>query len=469
MMRVGLSAKTADVANDDVATEAKTASGRRPWRFPLVARVVALMLLLAAFQLLLWYVPVQGRGGPDVYARGIDFAATLTGARVVRDGDGNNLYDLAVQRQAQARVLGSYITLKDGSVLPYLHPPFEALLVAPLLALSYGTLYLLWSGLIVLAFGGSLTLLAHTLPLRGGAAWLLPAALCSYQGLYQSLWLGQSSPLVLLGLTGAYVGVRRGRDGWAGVALALVAIKPQMLLVVGLVLLLLRRWRPLLVCGALLAAVSVAAMPLLGLLWPLRYARFLSGIAQWGDAFHEYPAIMHNWRGLVFNLFNDVAPWQVGPSVTVLTCLTFGGLGWAWWRARDELRAGSWGVSADLLWALACLLAVLVSPHLYMHDLTTLALPAWIIVARLIVGARERAAARRWSVLLWSVYLLGFLLPTIADRWPAAPVVPTVTLFALAAGLLIREIGVVARFVPRRDTPVDGDFPHVTVVALTGS
>jgi len=253
------------------------------------------------------------------------------------------------------------------------------------------------------------------------------------------------------------------------VALALVAIKPQMLLVVGLVLLLLRRWRPLLVCGALLAAVSVAAMPLLGLLWPLRYARFLSGIAQWGDAFHEYPAIMHNWRGLVFNLFNDVAPWLVGPSVTVLTCLTFGGLGWAWWRARDELRAGSWGVSADLLWALACLLAVLVSPHLYMHDLTTLALPAWIIVARLIVGARERAAARRWSVLLWSVYLLGFLLPTIADRWPAAPVVPTVTLFALAAGLLIREIGVVARFVPRRDTPVDGDFPHVTVVALTGS
>lgn len=464
MMRAGLSA-----AVEDVASDARAERERLPRRSPLVVFVAALLLLLAAFQLLMWYVPVQGRGGPDIYARGIDFTATLTGARVVRDGDGKHLYDLAAQRQAQARVLGSYITLRDGSVLPYLHPPFEALLVAPLLALSYGTLYLLWSGLILLAFGGSLTLLARTLPLRGGAAWLLPAALCSYQGLYQSLWLGQSSPLVLLGLTGAYVGLRRGRDGWAGVALALVAIKPQMLLVVGLILLLMRRWRPLLVCGALLAGLSVAAMPVLGLLWPLRYARFLSGIAQWGDAFHEYPAIMHNWRGLAFNLFSGVAPWLVGPSVTVLTILALGGLIWAWWRARGELRDGSWGVSADLLWALACLLAVLVAPHLYTHDLTTLALPAWIIVARLIVGARDRAAAFRWFALLWSVYLLGFLLPTVADRWPAAPVVPTVALFALAAVLLIRQIGGVARLVPRRDTPAGGASQPVAVVARARS
>ena len=413
---------------DAVTTDANASRGRQ-WRFPLVALVVALLLLLAAFQLLMWYVPVQGRGGPDIYVRGIDFAATLTGARVVRDGNGENLYDLDVQRQAQQRVLGSYITLKGGSVLPYLHPPFEALLVAPLLFLSYGVLYLLWSGLILLAFSGSLVLLARTVPLRGGAAWLLPAALCSYQGLFQSLWLGQSSPLVLLGLTGAYVGLRRGRDGWAGVAVALVAIKPQMPLVVGLALLLMRRWRPLLVCGAVLAALSVAAMPALGLLWPLRYARFLSGIAQWGDAFHEYPAIMHNWRGLTFNLFNGVAPWLGGPSVTLLTLLAFGGLLWAWWRARGELRGAAWGESADLLWALACLLAVLVAPHLYTHDLTTLALPAWIIVARLIVGARERAVALRWS---------------------AAPVVPTVSLFALAAVLLIRQIGGTARVTAAR-------------------
>ena len=330
-MRIDLSATA-----DDAAKAPSSEDVRRPRRFPGVALVVALMLLLAAFQLLLWYVPVQGRGGPDIYTRGIDFAATLTGASIVRDGDGKNLYDLAEQRQAQAQVLGNSITLKDGSVLPYLHPPFEALLVAPLLALSYGTLYLLWSALIIIAFGGSLALLARTLPLRGAAAWLLPAALCSYQGLYQSLWLGQSSPLVLLGLTGAYVGLRRGRDGWAGMALTLVAIKPQMLLVVGLVLLLMRRWRPLLVCGALLAAISVAVMPILGVFWPLRYARFLSGIAQWGDTFHEYPAIMHNWRGLAFNLFNDLAPWLVGPSVTMLTILTFGGLLWAWWRVRGE-------------------------------------------------------------------------------------------------------------------------------------
>ena len=237
----------------------------------------AAMLLLAAFQLLLWFVPMGARGGPDGYARGTDFAATLTGAVIIRDGDGAHLYDLATQRAAQGRVLEPYITQRAGNLLPYLHPPFEALLVAPLLSLSYGTLYLLWSGLILFAFAGSLLLLARELPLSGAARWLLPGALCSYQALYQSFWLGQSSPLVLLGLTGAYVGLRRGRDGWAGAALALVAIKPQMLLIVGLLLLLTRRWRPLLVCGGLLGILGVAAMPVLGPLWPLRYARFLTG------------------------------------------------------------------------------------------------------------------------------------------------------------------------------------------------
>ena len=148
--------------------------------------------------------------------------------------------------------------------------------------------------------------------------------------------------------------------------------------------------------------------------------------------------------------------------------MAFGGLGWAWWRARGALRDGTWSISADLLWALACLLAVLVAPHLYTHDLTTLALPAWIIVARLIVGARGRAAAFGWSALIWSVYLLGFLLPTVADRWPAAPVVPTVILFALAAGLLIREIGMVARFSPRRDG-AGAHAPREVAVALSGS
>lgn len=399
------------------------------------------MVLLGAFQFLIWYKAVEGRGGPDIYVRGIDFAPTLTGARIVRDGDGRQLYDLTMQRAAQDRVLAPYLRLPEGTILPYLHPPFESLLVAPLLDLPYGTLYLLWSGLILLAFVGALLALARALPLTGRPRWLLLTALCSYYALSQALWLGQSSPLVTLGLCGSFLALKRGRPGWAGVALALVAIKPQMLLVVGPVLLLMGRWRALVSCAAVLAGVSVAAMPILGPLWPLHYARFLSAINGWTGKTFIYPIIMHNWRGLAVNLFGHVAPQLVSPTITFLTIVGVLALLWAWWRARREVAGPIWGEKSDQLWALACLIAVLVAPHLYMHDLTSLALPAWIIVAGLVAGTWRGAHAYLWLAILWAVYALGFLVPSIADRWPAAPVVPTVLLIALAAALLTWQIG----------------------------
>jgi hypothetical protein len=409
------------------------------------------MVLLVALQLLMWYKAVDGRGGPDAYVRGIDFAPTLTGARIVRDGEGPRLYDLATQRAALEQVLAPYKTLPADTILPYLHPPFEALLIAPLLGLSYGTLYLLWSGLTLLAFVGSLALLARALPVAGRPRWFLVAALCSYQAIYQVLWLGQSSPLVTLGLCGSFLALKRGRPGWAGVALALVAIKPQMLLVTGPVLLLMGRWRALASCAAVLAGASVLAMPILGPLWPLHYLRFLSAINGWAGNKYIYPVIMHNWRGLATNLLGGVAPGLVGPAVTLLTLVAAVVLLGAWWRARSEVTGAAWGEQSDLLWALGCLLAVLVAPHLYMADLTSLALPVWIVVAGLASGAWRGPLARLWLGILWAIYMVGFLLPTIAGEWPAAPVVPAVLLFAIAAALLAWRIaGLSSALAPRR-------------------
>jgi Glycosyltransferase family 87 len=401
-------------------------------------RAIALvtLALIALFQLVLWYKAVETRG-LDHYARGIDIAATLTGAQIIRDGDGGRLYELDTQRAAQERVLLPYITLRPDSLLPYLHPPFEAVLVAPLLGLPYGVLYLLWSGLILLALAGSVILLAGTLPVAGGARWLLLAAICSYNGVYQALWLGQSSPLVLLGLCGAYASLKRRRDGWAGVALVLMALKPQLLLVVALLLLLQWRWRPMVVCGGLLGGLGIAMMPLLGILWPLHYARFLSGITTWGGSHHEYPAIMHNWRGLAYNLFGGVAPGLVGPVVAGLTLIALLGLVLAWWRARGVVESAAGERAVDLTWAACVLLATLIAPHLYIHDLTLLIFPAWIIVARVVAGGWRPSLVRLWLVVLWSIHLLSLVFMMIADRWPSVPVVPTVLLCAAAAGLLV--------------------------------
>jgi len=408
---------------------------RRSVPFLIGMTATACLLLLHG---LIWVRSVESRGGLERYARLIDFTATLTGAQLVRTGAGADLYDLAQQRMAQEQVLAPYVTLKSDTLLPYIHPPFEALIFAPLMPLPYATLYLLWSLLTVSAFGGSLLLLSKTVPIASSSRWLFLLAVGSFSPLHQAFWLGQSSPLVLLGLCGAYAANKRGRQGWAGVALTLLVLKPQILLVLGLLLLLLGRWRTLAVCGGLIAGLGIAAMPVLGAAWPLHYARFLSGITNWQGNHNEYPAIMYNWRGLLTNLLGDSWPGPLALGVTVLTILSLGLLCSAWWWSRGagvEARAG-W---QDVLWSLACLIAVLIAPHLYIHDLVILILPAWLIVSKSVPILSRHIAARVWIFTLWCSYALAFSSLFRVEDAPAFPVVPSLLLLIAMMIALLRQ------------------------------
>ncbi len=405
---------------------------------------IGALLIILLIHLLVWQRTVALRGGIDAQAVQSDFSATLTGALVIRQGQGAQLYDLASQRAAQSTILDLPDTTQSDTVLPYIHPPFEALLVAPLLALSYGTLYLLWNALSLLAFVAALLLLARTTPLPWAVGLVALAALGSFSPVHQGLILGQSSPLILLGLCGAYAALRQRRDTLAGVALALVVLKPQLLLVVGLLLLLQRRWRTLIVCGGIIALASVAAMAVLGPLWPLRYARFLASISQWGGSHNEYPQIMYNWRGLLVNLLGSTDSAAIGPLVGLLMLATLGALVWAWWRSRaatgdDADRAN------ELLWALAVPAAILIAPHLYIHDLTLLALSAWLVLHQIAAGVWRGRQRYAWYALLWVGYFLAFSSLFRSDDRAYSPVIPGILCIAVLIGLLTwRADGIVA-------------------------
>src|SRR5947207_5109965 len=68
----------------------------------------------------------------------IDFSVTYLGARMVHQGQGAKLYDIAEQVK-----LRSALYLHPNPLI-YEHPPFEALLLSPLAALPYKTAYLVW-------------------------------------------------------------------------------------------------------------------------------------------------------------------------------------------------------------------------------------------------------------------------------------------------------------------------------------
>src|SRR5207302_3922618 len=132
-------------------------------------------------------------------------------------------------------------------------PPM-AWLAAPLTALPYDTTYLIWTCVCAVALAVAVVLLA---PNRRTAAIGLAVALALFPTLF-ALYLGQAGVFVLLAIAAAWRLQRAGHEIWAGVALSLMLVKPQMALVLPLALLASGRVR--LFAGWLVPTVALAAL-----------------------------------------------------------------------------------------------------------------------------------------------------------------------------------------------------------------
>src|SRR5262245_12367859 len=95
----------------------------------------AFVFLLGMAVLLVSAVIWAGRG-PLTEKR--DFSTTYVGAKLVHDGQGGQLYNL----DEQIRVRNSLY--KNPDPLIFEHPPFEAILLSPLAAVSYRPAYFIW-------------------------------------------------------------------------------------------------------------------------------------------------------------------------------------------------------------------------------------------------------------------------------------------------------------------------------------
>ncbi len=419
--------------------------------FRVMGFVVPLMFLFSAVMNWIATSRLPGSHGSEGLVRHTDFVSNLTGALVIHEGNGPRLYDLTVQHTAQNKVLAPYFVLGPDEILPYNHLPFEALLTTPLVGLHVSAIFTIWDLFMLAMVGLSLWVMQRALPVPRSAIFFVALALVSYSPLIRSFVLGQNSPLVLLGLCLTYATARRKLDVATGLALVLVALKPQLLPVIGLVLLLQGRWKALVTFGGAMAALCVAVMPVLGPGWPWDYAKLLAGVANWqGSGGAIDPAIMHNWRGFATNLLGGWAPGFVTPLYLLLTLASAAFIAWLWLRARST--SGTSGTTAavgqirpnqpayDLLWAVTGITAVLTSLHLNPHDLTLLIFPAWIVSAYALNGIWPQPVARFWLALMWFGYLMFPIVMPVADvvgNW--ASTIPSVLLMTLSAILLARH------------------------------
>ena len=314
-----------------------------------------------------------------------DYLAHWTGGRMLLDGHAADLFDPAVQTALQHRLVGS-----DG-LSWFVSPPYTAWLYLPLALLPYGASAVVWlvldAALLALAFAWTRRLAVGRL--RDGWS-LFVLAFCASPGVFEALGSGQDSILALVRWVAGLRLLLGGRDLGAGAVLALGIFKPQLFVLVPVLLVAQRRWRAL----AGFAGVSGAIVVVSGL---------VDGLAAW-----------QGWVGaLTSPLYTQEVQsgqlWKMQSLSALLEVFVPGGV-----VGFVALAAGALGLlvlgrqPGDRLerdWSVLALVTVVTSPHVVLYDVVLL-LPALVWVFSHLDWRAVRGPVLAMFVLQWCIPLL---------------------------------------------------------------
>jgi len=324
-----------------------------------------------------------------------DFIIFYTGAQIINDGKAKELFKVGTQNAYQAKFEVPQLEWP----LPFNHAPYELFLFLPLAHFSYPMAHAIWSGM-------NLLLLAFVLQ------WLLSyvhsphnlfivASVLAWFPTMEALRLGQDSILSAALLLAVFAALKRQHDGWAGFFLALGLYKPQLVLPMVGVFLVARRWRSLIVFGVTGVVLATISLAMVGQQGIFDLASILKSMGNY--AFVVRPALMPNVRGLSNALlhgenFRAMAPTVVISLALYALCL------YLWCGKFDVVSSGF-----DLKFSLMLVTTVLISYHLYAHDLFPLSL-SMILLFRYVSSADAHRPAL--SNLFYGLVLI-FLLPLV--------------------------------------------------------
>ncbi|MBV9282117.1 MAG: DUF2029 domain-containing protein [Chloroflexi bacterium] len=374
------------------------AGSRSPsvWRYVAGNGAALLLGLTAAYLALL-----HGHSITSATIKTGDFLAYYSGAFLVAHGQGVHLYSFGTLGRLQSALLAP-LPLRQSILMPYLYPPYLALVMAPLGRLPYSAAYALWLTINALLLVLAMSALEAHSGLSGRVAVRIRLlALCSLPVLF-TLFNGQTSILILALLTLSFAAALRGRDGWAGAALAAATIKLPYILPLLLIFLLRRRWRALLSFAAASLALLLAPLPLLGLRIDADYLHTLLQAAGWHNQFGYEAARNNSFAGFTELLL----PSPAASIARVILCLA--ALAALAWCAKGTHKGCPYA-SIDLPFGLGVVVALLVNPHVLVHDLTLLLIPAAIALGRRTAG-RPRGMHRR---ILASILIATYLAVTL--------------------------------------------------------
>lgn len=356
-----------------------------------------------------------------------DFHPVWVAGRWIVEGRGSP-YSEEMTREIQIR---SYGRPAEGDEDPhtFAYPPYVLVLILPLLFLPLPWGQAIW--LTALLFG----VVISTIISMKHAGWHPSPPLTAFTLLWAlllhpvawSLGLGQVSILIFALIVLGLQALRRGRDEWAGICLALATAKPQMsfLIVPALIgwAILHRRYRFLASLGSAMAVLLIGSFVILPT-WPRDFIQ--STQAYLAQRPFPPPAMM---------LGNALFGKQTRILAALPAILLLVGTIWAWYRKRDTVLLSTWVVAVTLT------VTTLIAPRTSKVNQVVLLLPLCLIFADLPTGRWK------WSIilvveiiLLAGPWALELTLRQMSDelRRPLqhqiiSPILPSLTLIALLA------------------------------------
>jgi hypothetical protein len=325
------------------------------------------MLGLFGIAILLVSAVVWSARGPNVEKT--DFVLTYVGAHIVHQGLGERLYDINFQKHVRDSLF------QHPNPLFYEHPPFEALLLSPLTALSFRMAYMLW-GLsnvviwLILIFFMRLYFPRPKEDLGYLALWVLfaPLAVALYQG--------QSSLILLALYAMAFVKLQQEKEFSAGMWLGLGLVKFQFVLPFALVFLLRKKWGVLKGFAATSLLLTLISLVAVGWKGSLNYVRFLVAISSNPQNLSYGSAVdMPTVYGFVYALVGRrIGHMELNVVVITLSILLLGFIAW-YWQSHDQHDSNA------LMFASAVAASLLTGLHMFTHDFSPLALALFIALA----------------------------------------------------------------------------------------
>lgn len=288
-----------------------------------------------------------------------DYLAHWTGGGLLMSADPSRLYDPETQFAFQKRALGTEVGLSW-----FVSPPIVAALYAPFALLPYdisGILWLMLSTVLLIWCALSLKSLAPTLMGRKRNVVIL--AVLASAPVFELLGGGQDSAFALaVWLIGIRL-LNSHHNVWAGTVLALGFTKPQLIVLVPLVLLATRNFRALAsfitVCGILLG-ISVGLVGVDGL---LRWLEALSSPLYTQEVQHGQAWKMLGLPSFVLGLLPPALGSLMAP-VLMWSALPIGAgiLLFGLHKARTQ------AVDTQTIWICTLATTVVFSPHFLTYD-----------------------------------------------------------------------------------------------------